>query len=431
MTITTGTAAPPTRREETRRDRLAAAQIERDAAETRARIQIERERAWEDQRRRARADKDARKAAARARRAYRRAALSDWTRAHTAGLLFVPVIVVPAVLSWSAMAAYGESLYGPAGLVLPALSEGGQWVFAIATTLRHRDNERRAGHGEPARPLWHLRLGTAIFTAYAAALNFLHGIPHGPAIAASMALVSVAGIVAHQLITAGPRRSRAERHAARIGRDIARRELAARRAAVRDAAVDLDEGGRAALVFEPGSAVLQRRRLRTRLAPVPPGPVREDPRTEPGPAPARTDQPPAAPRTDPPGPEAGTRTEPAATAAPPAPAEAGAPLASTARPVIVAMLAGQLRDAVDTGQVWRPDYEDLMASTGRRRSWCEKAVRDARNLMLTLPPPDAVRADDEPADSAGPAVPRLHPVPAGPGEDDPDARTGEPESAAS
>jgi hypothetical protein len=181
----------------------------------------------------------------------------------------------------------------------------------------------------------------------------------------------------------------------------------------------------------------RRVRVTYRLGQHPAGPVREDPRTDPVPAlaPARTDPPLAAPLTDPPGPDAGTRTEPAATAAPSAPAGPGAPLASVARPVIVAMLAGQLRDAVDTGQVWRPDYEALMASTGRRRSWCEKAVRDARNLMLTLPQPDSGSGENEPGDDAGtggPAVPRLHPVPAGPGEDDPDdTRTGEPESAAS
>lgn len=164
----------------------------------------------------------------------------------------------------------------------------------------------------------------------------------------------------------------------------------------------------------------RRVRVTYRLGRHPAGAVRDDPRTEAAPAlaPARTCPPAAPPRTDPPEPDAGPRTE------------AGAPLASVARPVIVAMLAGQLRDAVDTGQVWRPDYEALMKDTGRRRSWCEKAVRDARNLMLTLPQPDTGGGQDEPGDDAGgPAVPRLRPVPAGPG-DETAARTGQPEPAA-
>jgi hypothetical protein len=68
----------------------------------------------------------------------------------------------------------------------------------------------------------------------------------------------------------------------------------------------------------------------------------------------------------------------------------GAALAAASRAEIVEMLAGQIRDAVEAGVVWRPDYEDLMRATDRRRSWCEKVVRDARNLVLT-PPGDDTR----------------------------------------
>ena len=80
-----------------------------------------------------------------------------------------------------------------------------------------------------------------------------------------MALVSVAGVAAHQFITAGPRRSRAERGQARIDRAVARRELAARRAAVRHAVADLDKDGHARLIYEPGMVALTRRHGRTRL----------------------------------------------------------------------------------------------------------------------------------------------------------------------
>src|SRR5579859_4963278 len=114
-------------REEARQDRLVRAQIgrERDAARLRARL----------------AEQDAaetrRAARATARRAGR-ARLAAWITAHVIGLLFVPVIGVPGVLAWTAMAAYGAHLYGPPGRMLPAFSEGAMWAFAAAVTLTRR-----------------------------------------------------------------------------------------------------------------------------------------------------------------------------------------------------------------------------------------------------------------------------------------------------
>ena len=89
---------------------------------------------------------------------------------------------------------------------------------------------------------------------------------------------------------------------------------------------------------------------------------------------------------------------------------------------VVAELADQMRDAIDAGERWKPDYAALMDSTGRRRSWCEKAVRDAR--MAVLDPPPEKRTED-PADTR-----TSPPVRTGTGPDpaqDPDRpRTGEP-----
>lgn len=194
-------------REEARRDRLVRAQIDRDRDTARARLRRENAQA------RAAARTQARKG-----RAARRAARGVWVRGHAVGLLFVPVITVPAVLAWTAMAAYGALLYGPAGLALPAFSEGAMWAFAAATTITRRRH--------PGRPVWHLRAGTAGFAAVGAALNFAHGMtavagPRGPVTGAVYAVISVAGVTVHQLVTAGPRRSRAERHAARLARAAA------------------------------------------------------------------------------------------------------------------------------------------------------------------------------------------------------------------
>jgi hypothetical protein len=85
--------------------------------------------------------------------------------------------------------------------------------------------------------------------------------------------------------------------------------------------------------------------------------------TAPVPVPARTD-----------------RQEPA-----PYVPEDSAPLAGADRQDVVEMVADQIRDAVESGDVWRPDYPALMALTGKRRSWCEKVAREARELVLTAP----------------------------------------------
>jgi hypothetical protein len=54
----------------------------------------------------------------------------------------------------------------------------------------------------------------------------------------------------------------------------------------------------------------------------------------------------------------------------------------TDRNAVVSELAGQIRDVVRAGRLWRPDYTGLMATTGRKRSWCEKVVHDARSAVL-------------------------------------------------
>ncbi len=88
---------------------------------------------------------------------------------------------------------------------------------------------------------------------------------------------------------------------------------------------------------------------------------------------------------------------------------------------IVAELADQIRDAIEAGDRWRPDYPALMERTGFRRSWCEKAVRDARTAAFRT----AVRAAAHTGspDRSTPAASRTA-TPAAPPT--PDARTGRP-----
>jgi hypothetical protein len=119
---------PLSRREEARRDRLLQARIEREAAEARARMRMEADREWEASRARAWRAREDRRERARQMRAGRAA----WLREHTIDLLFVPVIAVPAALAWTAMAAYGASVYGPPGRA----ATGGTWRCAPRPTLK-------------------------------------------------------------------------------------------------------------------------------------------------------------------------------------------------------------------------------------------------------------------------------------------------------
>jgi len=68
------------------------------------------------------------------------------------------------------------------------------------------------------------------------------------------------------------------------------------------------------------------------------------------------------------------------------------------RAALVAGLADQIRDAISSGERWAPDYDALMARTGFRRSWCEKAVRDARTRAFAAPH-DTGRTDRDRTDS--------------------------------
>lgn len=134
------------------------------------------------------------------------------------------------------------------------------WVFAAATTRAVRQE----------RPVWALRVGTWLSAAVAASLNYLHGAQAGPRVGAVMAIVSVGGLVVHQLVTAGPRRKRP----GRFERQAARRAVAMRRAVLATAVGEVDQDGAVRLVFTPGRITLQRAGITRRWRVVPaPAPV--------------------------------------------------------------------------------------------------------------------------------------------------------------
>jgi hypothetical protein len=239
------------RAEEARKNAVVLAEIEttKDAA------RAERERADAEHRarllRQDRAEKAASREMARARRSARVVAVRGWMTGHVVDLLIYPLALVSAVMAVPAMAAYGYSLYHSAtGLALFFITELGMWAFSIAVHItRHR---------HPERPVWALQVGVWAFTAAGFGVNFGHGLQAtGSAFDGGvMGLASVAGVIAHQLVTASPRRSRTERNAARMAARVARKVTRVQRAAVRTAVAEIEADGTAWLVFTTGTYTL-------------------------------------------------------------------------------------------------------------------------------------------------------------------------------
>jgi hypothetical protein len=257
----TDEAARPSWREERRQDRLTQA----EAAERHADARQKRQFAAADKARQLKAaDREAKRTArlrGRQDRASQLTAAAQWCRSHVGHLLMIPVIAVPGALAATGQADWGMQQWGPIGFALPAFSEGSMWVFAAKTTAA-----RKAG---PDAPVWHLRLGTIVFALVGGALNFVHGMAQGGVWSGvTMALTSVSGVTAHQITTAGPRKTRQQRRADRLARKTARKERRAQEAAVAAGIVVIGSDGQARVTVRPGAAALRRRwPMRTQLVP--------------------------------------------------------------------------------------------------------------------------------------------------------------------
>lgn len=232
--------------EERRQDALLKAKIKRDDADAAA-IRARDDEAAREKRHAASLKSRAElKMTARRSRAARRQARVDWAGSHVAELLLAPVIAGAVVLAWDGMASYGLTGYGIVGLALPVVSEGGQWAFAAATTYSKRRH--------PDKPVGHLRAGVILSTLMGMGLNFNHGLTVSLGWAITMALVSGFGITAHQLITAGPNWSRAERARARTARQLAMVKAFAEQ----DAPTLIDESGEPRKLFTAKAYTVER-----------------------------------------------------------------------------------------------------------------------------------------------------------------------------
>ncbi|WP_340686086.1 hypothetical protein LCL61_06965 [Amycolatopsis coloradensis] len=242
-------------REQQRADRIADREQARlDAAARSERRVAERVALAEQQRKDAAAQAEldaAAKAARQAKRAARWAALAGWLAAHRVDGPIYLLGVAAAVLAVPAMARHGVETYGSAlGVVLPVISELGMWAFAVAVQVARRT---------PGRPVWSLQVGIWVFAGYGFALNLLDGLRHGWSSGLLMGLVSIAGVIAHQLAVASPRRTAVEKAAAKLERQALAKTMKIRAAAIRHAVGEIDHTGTATLVFAPGRYEISRR----------------------------------------------------------------------------------------------------------------------------------------------------------------------------
>ncbi|WP_226360946.1 urease accessory UreF family protein [Pseudonocardia sp. ICBG1142] len=260
---TTNYSWAATRAAERREGRALDARLAREAADAAAQRRITEQNARRD---RAQADRESaerrrterRQARATARAAARNRALT-WASAHVVELLIYPIALLSFALAAPAMAAYGTTIYGPGGVLLAGIPELGMWAFALAVVAsRHR---------APDRPVVGLQAGVVLFSLVAAGMNLLHGLEQGWTAAVVMAVVSIAGVAAHQLTLAGTPRSRAERRAARLAALVEAKTDRARRLAARDADAVIDTDGTASLVYRPGTYQVRRRALAATTAP--------------------------------------------------------------------------------------------------------------------------------------------------------------------
>ncbi|MER5389899.1 hypothetical protein [Saccharopolyspora sp. NPDC002686] len=66
---------------------------------------------------------------------------AGWLAGHVLELALSLIVIVPAVMAWSAMAAYGNEVYGPVGWGLPLFSEAAMWAFAFAAHAARKDGK--------------------------------------------------------------------------------------------------------------------------------------------------------------------------------------------------------------------------------------------------------------------------------------------------
>ncbi len=191
--------------------------------------------------------------------------IAAFVRGHVAHVLIYSIAVVSFVMAASAMAGYGAEVYASGvGRLLPLITELGMWAFAVSVQIVRRKDRTRS--------VWGLKVGVWVFGALAFGTNAVHGLARGWDAMVIMGVVSVAGVIAHQLAIADPPRSRAQRAADKLAAAQAAKTNAAARAALKMATAQIDADGNARLTFAPGTYQVKRGWLRGRLIAMTPDP---------------------------------------------------------------------------------------------------------------------------------------------------------------
>lgn len=197
-----GLVGPVTGRQAERlQAQLVAAQVKREDQAAADKRRQENLAAGDERRARRQKERDERRDDRRRERAEALSGAGEWMSEHQDAFRFAPVVIVPALLSWSAMSNFGVALFGSNGHALPVLSELGMWIFEWKIT------EARMRGGR----VWNYYVGMVFCAGVCAALNYLHGdlgpIPGSvkPSVLTGVAyaLIAVSGIIIHQLATAG------------------------------------------------------------------------------------------------------------------------------------------------------------------------------------------------------------------------------------
>jgi hypothetical protein len=207
-------------------------------------------------------------------RAARWKAIRAWVKANWHHALWLPVIVAPGVLAWTAQQGAGDSIFGSGmGWLLALFTETSAWALLAHSAIRRA---RGDSAGAITAAVWLVAMVGAV-------LNYVHGAsdPGASWHGLVMALVSVSGIAVHQIAharvdlvarvrgwLAGRMGRRVTRDQARIGRVAHRRRVRFELAAARSATAVLYADGRVELRYRTGPVTLSRFRRLIEATPV-------------------------------------------------------------------------------------------------------------------------------------------------------------------
>ncbi len=147
-------------------------------------------------------------------KAERRAARAAWLAERRALMLTLVVIGSSMGIAWPAQARYFmDSGMGLAGLVVPVVVEGPQWLSAVLTGRAVRSGA----------PTWIYQLSTWLFAGVAASINYAHGSQHSHLLGVIYGLASLTGMFAWELYVLSAKAHVSGRTVADRRRDFGRR----------------------------------------------------------------------------------------------------------------------------------------------------------------------------------------------------------------